>query len=447
MSSRTTAEHDYWPEVVMMIDADIGSRFDLLTRYIMITAAGLLLYAVSGQLLMLAWLAFYLTTNASYCWMLSRASSPIYFAAFARLVGMNIVSSGSFSFMVLYLSVQPSLALQVVGICGLAGHAFFNLSRHATLTAVARWDAFSIVASCTFIGGVKAMQFDGELAQQGLILFGALAVATYYIVAQHSIFRVNAALEQAREEAAQTQKMRAIGQLTSGIAHDFNNLLTVMRGNVELAELAHTPKERLTALQETKDAADRAARLINHMLAFSRKAHLTPDVIDLRDFLPRFEQIARRILPANITLTLESGHDPVQVCCDQAQLETALLNLAINARDAMADTDGDIHISASIMNPSALHKVTSLSKDRKYARITISDTGPGVDPEVINRMTDPFFTTKPVGQGSGLGLSMVKGFAEQSGGTTLFASPPRGGLHVYMILPTGCEFLDLSAAS
>lgn len=425
-----------------MVRSDLGSRYDLMARYGIVIISGVLLYLATEQVFMLLWLGFYLITNFIYSWILWRTQGPVHLPEYARLVALNIVTSGSFTFMLLYLSLQDSVALQTIGVCGVAGHAMFNLSRHTMLTAIARWDTLSIVFSCIFMGVVHATRFEGELAQQALIAFGAVAVAGYYIVAQRSMLRTSAKLEQAREEAVQTQKMRALGQLTSGIAHDFNNLLTVMRGNVELAELAGSDDERISALQETKDAADRAARLISHMLAFSRKAHLRPNIIELPEFLTRFHQVATRVLPPNIQLDVDALSAPDQVCCDEAQLETALLHLATNARDAMAESGGRITLNATMLNPSALHKVTPLREDLKYVRLTLTDTGPGVSDEILSRIAEPFFTTKPVGQGSGLGLSMVKGFAEQSGGAALFATPRDGGLLVHLILPTGCDLTD-----
>jgi signal transduction histidine kinase len=428
---------DHWPSVEAMKRADLGFKADLVARYFLVTLAGGLLFAATGQPLMLAWILIYLIANLSYLWMLTRTSGPVSGTHYATLVAMNMIGSGSFSFMTIYLSVHDSAALQTVGICGLAGHAMFNLSRHYKKIAITYWDTFSIAMSCLIIGGAHVTDFDGQWGEQLLIGFGSIAVAGYYVMAQRSVLDLNESLDAIHEETAQMQKMRALGQLTSGIAHDFNNLLTAMRGNVELAELAETDEERAISMNEAKEAADRAARLVNHLLAFSRKARLRPTIIDLPVFLEQFQRVALRVLPDSVQLDVDLDRIAPHVCGDPVQFEAALLNLAVNARDAMEPFGGRIQITATPFERDSSVAAPKLPLDVSYVHVCVSDSGPGANKEILSRMAEPFFTTKAIGKGSGLGLSMVKGFAEQSGGAAYFNSPHGTGLNVHLILPTG----------
>ena len=247
--------------------------------------------------------------------------------------------------------------------------------------------------------------------------------------------------EQKRMQAAlvQAQKMEAIGQLSSGIAHDFNNLLTIVVGNLSiLKEQANANPAILNLVEPALEAGKRGAQLVQRLLSFSRQQPLRPFVINIRNLVEDITPLLQRSLSSRITLTLAFNHEPLIARIDAHQLENALLNLAVNARDAMPD-GGSLTFHA---HRTSLDDLSSREYDvvpGDYILIDVSDTGAGMDPEIQARIFEPFFTTKDFGRGSGLGLSMVYGFAKQSGGGIMVRSEPDKGTVMSMALPVHHE--------
>lgn len=241
------------------------------------------------------------------------------------------------------------------------------------------------------------------------------------------------ALEAAREALQQSQKMEAVGQLTGGIAHDFNNLLMAILGSLELIKkrLPHNSNVD-TLLDNVKQAAQRGATLTQRMLAFARRQELTPVAVDIPQLVRGMSDLLQRSLGPSIVLETHFPSAVGQVHADANQLEMSLLNLAVNARDAMPQ-GGSIVIAAEDMSVSA-DGHTRLPAGR-YVCLSVTDTGEGMDDETLVRSVEPFFTTKGIGKGTGLGLSMVHGFAEQMGGCLLLTSRVGEGTRVELCLP------------
>ena len=215
----------------------------------------------------------------------------------------------------------------------------------------------------------------------------------------------------------QSQKMEAVGHLTGGIAHDFNNLMTVILGNSEILKDELEDNPRLRKLAETSLAAsERASDLTRSLLAFARKQPLNPRSIDLNDLLGRMKGLLERALGETIACTFLPGAAPWPALIDATQLESAVLNLAINARDAMPDGGRLTIESANATLDEDYCRTNDGATPGDYVMISVTDTGTGMPPEVMERAFDPYFTTKEVGKGSGLGLSMVYGFVKQSNG-------------------------------
>lgn len=228
------------------------------------------------------------------------------------------------------------------------------------------------------------------------------------------------ALVSAQDALRQSQKMEAIGQLTGGVAHDFNNLLTIVRSSVDLMRqpgLSEPRRERyLTAISDT---VDRAAKLTGQLLAFARRSALQPQIFDANHAVAALADIVRTLAGSRIELTIRTAADPCFVDVDPNQFDTAIVNMAANARDAMQG-EGDLTIAVDLRDgiPDA---GVALSTSAPAARgqcvaVSVSDTGSGIDEDTLSRIFEPFFTTKGVGKGTGLGLSQVFGFARQSGG-------------------------------
>ena len=243
--------------------------------------------------------------------------------------------------------------------------------------------------------------------------------------------------EQKRMQAAlvQAQKMEAIGQLSSGIAHDFNNLLTIVVGNLSiLKEQADGNTALLNLVEPALDAGKRGAQLVQRLLSFSRQQPLRPTVINIRALIEDIIPLLQRSLSSRIKLSLEFNDESLIARIDAHQLENALLNLAVNARDAMPD-GGNLKIQAQCVT---LDEHDSREYDvvqGEFIRIDVSDTGVGMEPEIQARIFEPFFTTKDFGRGSGLGLSMIYGFVKQSGGGITVTSESERGTTMSLVLP------------
>ncbi|MCZ4093553.1 PAS domain S-box protein [Sinorhizobium psoraleae] len=242
------------------------------------------------------------------------------------------------------------------------------------------------------------------------------------------------------EQLRQAQKLEAIGQLTGGLAHDFNNLLTVLLGNAEvLVDRLSDDKDLRRLAEMTWAAAQRGSELVHRLLAFARRQALEPQVVDLNSLLDGLEALLRRTISQDIEIELLQPADLWKALVDPAQLETAILNLCINARDAMPCGGRLMIETANISLDEHLADWNADTAPGQYVVMTISDTGTGMEPHVLARAFEPFFTTKEAGKGSGLGLSMVFGFAKQSNGHVKIHSQPGEGTTVKMYLPRAVQ--------
>ena len=239
--------------------------------------------------------------------------------------------------------------------------------------------------------------------------------------------------ERAEEALRQSQKMEAMGQLTGGVAHDFNNLLMVASSGLDLLERTQDPDRRAQLRQGVRQALDRGASLTRQLLAFSRRSPLKTEVVDLGGRIEDMRLLLERSLREDIAVRfdIEAGLWPVEL--DPAQLEVALLNIAVNARDAMPN-GGVIVLSA--------HNRPGFSidgEDGDFVELTVTDTGEGMEMETVRRVFEPFFTTKPVGKGTGLGLSLVYGFSRASGGAARVSSAPGKGTSITLYFPASAK--------
>jgi PAS domain S-box-containing protein len=248
----------------------------------------------------------------------------------------------------------------------------------------------------------------------------------------------------------QSQKLEAIGTLAGGIAHDFNNLLTVIMGYGELlAQDIVGNREAEMSLAEMSTAARSAAELTRQLLAFGRKQLLVPSVVDLREIVTRMERMLRRLIAENIEIRIVQTSDPTRVKVDRGQIEQILLNLAVNARDAMPQ-GGKLTIEVNKIAVAAPHGPDLEILPGPYALMTVTDTGSGMTKSVQRRIFEPFFTTKDPGVGTGLGLSTVHGVVHQSGGYLSVYSEPGLGSTFKIYLPTvdeAADALDAEAAA
>jgi nitrogen-specific signal transduction histidine kinase/CheY-like chemotaxis protein len=267
-----------------------------------------------------------------------------------------------------------------------------------------------------------------------------LVALSYLALARTRDFLAGVAQREKMEDALrQAQKMESLGQLTGGIAHDFNNLLTGIIGSLDLLH-SRLNQGRIEGLQRyvsaAMNSANRAAALTHRLLAFARRQPLDPKPVHVTKLLSSLDDLLRRSIGENIELHCRSANDLWLTHCDPHQLESAILNLAINARDAMPD-GGRLTIEANNVELAASDTILAGADASagQYVCVSATDSGVGMPPDVVARAFDPFFTTKPLGQGTGLGLSMLYGFVRQSHGFARIDSRAGHGTKVEMYLP------------
>lgn len=259
--------------------------------------------------------------------------------------------------------------------------------------------------------------------------------------------RFEEALVESERKLAAAQKLEAIGQLTGGIAHDFNNLLTVIIGNVELLGMGGVSEAQAELLREAQEAAELGAQLTDRLLTFARRRHLESEIVELNKLVLGTTSLLRRTIGEHIALSTVLSPDLWKTRSDPGQIETAIVNLALNARDAMPG-GGKLVVetrNVTVDPGDELADPGLLPGD--YVQVSVTDTGSGMSPEVAERAFEPFFTTKARGHGTGLGLSMVYGFAKQSGGHATLYSEPGYGTTIRLYLPRAAAADGAATAS
>ena len=304
----------------------------------------------------------------------------------------------------------------------------------------------AILAWRAFLEGVRARREADAEAYRAVGLEQAVEARTGELRETNQKLKAEMA-ERAAAEAKlrQVQKMEAVGQLTGGIAHDFNNMLAVVVGGLDLARRKlHGPRREVEFhLDNAMEGATRAAALTRRLLAFARAEPLLPEAIAPARLVEDMLELADRAIGERITVHTAFADEPWQVWADRTQLENAILNLAVNARDAM-DGSGDLTIAVD--NVALAGGEVEALEPGDYVRIRVVDTGKGIPPENLHRVFEPFFTTKPLGKGTGLGLSQIFAFARQSGGDVTIDSEVGKGTTVAIYLPrSGAEAGEAAA--
>ncbi|MGA7810432.1 ATP-binding protein [Bradyrhizobium sp.] len=251
-------------------------------------------------------------------------------------------------------------------------------------------------------------------------------------------------IEATEAQVRQAQKMEAIGQLTGGVAHDFNNILTVITGTIEI--LAEAVKDRPQLAKITSmigAAAARGADLTQHLLAFARRQPLQPHNVDVNALVVEAARLLQPTLGEQIEIESMLAHDCAPALIDPSQLSTAILNLALNARDAMPDGGKLTLETRNVVLDENYAEMNSEVTPGNYVMIAVSDSGEGIPANLLEKVFEPFYTTKGVGKGSGLGLSMIYGFVKQSNGHVRIYSEEGHGTTVKLYLPQAIGFADV----
>jgi PAS domain S-box-containing protein len=309
--------------------------------------------------------------------------------------------------------------------------------RHDADTYRALWATIS--SGAAWSGRLVNKRADGTLFEVDEVI-APVRMADGTIGSYVGILRDVTREHQLEEEVRQAQKMEAVGRLAGGIAHDFNNLLTAMIGYAEMIDAELDGAGPIAEdVREIRRAADRAANLTRQLLAFSRRQVLQPRVLDLNDVLANMEKMLKRLIPESVAMrtALQGALWPIKA--DRGQLEQVVLNLSLNARDAMPD-EGRLELTTENVT---LERATLVGHDAmppgRYVRLSVSDDGLGMDAATLTRIFEPFFTTKGVGKGTGLGLATVYGIVRQSGGAIEVESRPLAGTTFRLLFPASNE--------
>lgn len=323
--------------------------------------------------------------------------------------------------------ISPALERERVWVRQLNINNAANDSRYAQLQTIGLVAGLVLIATFIFTWILQSRRQLAEVDQAR----GEAQSALSALVAE------NAGREAAEAKVRQMQKMESIGQLTGGIAHDFNNMLAVVSGAIELAKrrLDNNPAKALEYLDNALESVKSAATLTSRLLAFSRSQPLAPKAIEANKLVSNMSELLQRSLGEQVTIETVLGGGLWKCFADPAELENAILNLAVNARDAMPEGGNLTLETANAHLDDAYARTRAEVEPGQYISISVTDTGSGMTPEVIERAFDPFFTTKDVGKGTGLGLSQVFGYAKQSGGHVAIYSEMGEGTTVRLYLP------------
>lgn len=349
---------------------------------------------------------------------------------YSAVVLASFLISATYTFLPVYLWAMGGPIWRLASLTLMVGGALnvFLLRSHYLEIAIAYMIPMTVA-----MFALAVLTADGDLGSttgiSALVL--AVCLSAYFGVAVWEAHRAAASVRRTNIKFMEAQKREAIGALTSGLAHDFNNILSVVQGNLELIR-DYGPDQlpdRDQVLNDALEANARAAELTRQLLGYARKAALDPRPVPVGTALDDVERLAKRVIPSNIALRFHDASRDAAVMADPTMLQSALLNLAINARDAMPD-GGQLSVSAR------------QQVDGASVVFRVRDTGCGIDPSDLPKVTDPFYSTKARTQGSGLGLSMVAGFAEQSGGRLEIHSQLGQGTEIALTLPKALPLSD-----
>jgi len=426
---------DYAPRIKAVFDeakhTDRVLSIEFLVRLILVIVACFFAWFYLGLAPLPYWVATYYAVVLLEKYVLNMAIEGREVVAFAALWVVSFLQASVFAVLPVYVWSLGDPVWKfgtVVLFTGAALNIFLLRARNWVLGTAYLIPV--IIAALWITAGFFNPPYGGAEFWSAAVLCMCLAI--YFSVCLWEAHRANRELKETREQFLQAQKVEALGTLTSGVAHDFNNLLSVIQGNLELMEAYPDAEDRQEFLTAALTAAHRGAQLTRQLTSYGRKAELWPRHVQPAEVLQSLEDMARRVLPANIALRIDAAPGYSHIFTDESLLQSALLNLVINARDAMPDGG---RLRVRVIDPATPPNRLKLSSLAGYVAFEVTDTGHGIPPEIMPNIRDPFFTTKPVGQGSGLGLPMVCGFAVQSGGEVDIDGGHGKGTTVRLYLP------------
>ena len=395
-------------------------------RCVIIGGSAIVLFGYTGWAASLLWIAGYAVMHVayfSYLFLAIRNKAPRSKLLATTLLVLLMIS---FAWMPIYLLQFQDPALNLPATAAILAFMLFMISRAETQYDIIAVQVLIVAIAAMFIAWRASNQID-ELVVRVVIVASEIGLVGYFLQSLLLARKNRLQAEASVKASIETQKMEAIGRLAGGVAHDFNNLLTVILGNLELHDLCKDSRDKAETLDAARLAAERARGTVQQLLTFARRAEYSASKADLRELADYCVRLGRPLVTTSISLEKDIPHNELPVLVDKSHLTTAILNLIINAKDAM-DGSGTISVIADRLDVKTITEAAdgTMVGPGKFARVTVQDTGPGVPNEIRTRILEPFFTTKEIGKGTGLGLSMVSGFASQSGGFLQVESSPDG---------------------
>jgi len=440
LSSTEAGQVDHRKEIDRLYRLEYGQPLEFAFRCVLATTGAVIHYNYTGLMIGLFWLAGFLFSHVALFFTLRSCPAICTEYDTGKAGSVFLVMLAAFIWWPASMITQDDIALRISGTAGTGTLLVFLIHRADTLKWMVYGEIAIVVVAIAVVIGVEMVAVDNAAAQS-VMAFAGLALLAYFARTLLDARTQRLETAAASVRSVQAQKMEAVGQLAGGVAHDFNNILTAVTGNLELYEVIDDPKERDQFVAEARLAADRAATLVGHLLAYSRKSTLSVSTHAVGRIFDHVNTLSARLLPSSIVLTFDTEDAAQPVRVDQNQLMTALINLIVNARDAMGRS-GTLAIrsrTCAFEDPTPLMD-GSLLEPGCYVEISVTDNGPGIPAHLLRKVTEPFFTTKDIGEGSGLGLSMVEGFARQSKGGLLIDTSSEGTtIRLLLPSPITCE--------
>lgn len=417
---------NYRNEIDRLYQIDFGQPRESAVELVILAGIAIAFYFYLDSIAGFVWIGTILASDALYVGILKTRPKACTQRDYDMAGIAIIVSMASFLWFSAYVTSSGEFSLIIMGLM-LIGIAMLYVIRRAdtaiwlVLAEVSLLYAMSMHALLTIFMPIVEGYEVLLVWVAGTVFLGNFA----QVVLSNRKNRLDTAAAALR--SIQAQKMEATGQLVGGVAHDFNNILTAIIGNLELYAEVENQNDKDQFVTQAKESAELAAKLIRQLLAYARQSKLDIQTTNLSVIFDQLQNLSRRLLPRSVSLEFAHPDPHIEIEVDASQLTTALINLLVNARDALPE-QGRVVIDCQkrVVGPSFGKLVGYSLKQGTFVEISVSDNGSGIDPAIIDEVTVPFFTTKPVGKGSGLGLSMVEGFARQSGGGLKITSSQKG---------------------
>lgn len=410
------AELEYHEEIERLVSLEKGQIMDKILRFIGVPVAGVLFYFYTGSVLSFWWSGCYLSCYFIYRLYLNSLKNDVSSVQMNVAHLIFVIQTLSFGWFPAMMLIETDRNLVLVGAALIGIHLIHLVHRGDT----------SLVLICGVTAAVSSVMIALLIAvlpqiTNQIAIFGILAswiglvlyLGQSLFAARHRILAESAA----KREIYQAQKLAALGQLAGGIAHDFNNILTAISGNLELYRLLTQDEDKEEVISAAHESSQRAARIVNQILVYARKSPVEFRKVNANEPLLSVSVMAEHLVPANIKFSVQPLEVETRVNIDPDQLVTAMMNLVLNAVDAIQG-GGQISLSAKLVQAGSGKTVIGgkTLPEGSYVAYEVADTGEGIPDDILKSVVDPFFTTKPVGKGTGLGLSMAVSIAENSGG-------------------------------